>query len=118
MDKRLEDLDSMAEEASMELIEEKKRATIFVNTQEFKDLVTIIRESGVIDENSLFSKNREIEGLSYEDFTRVCNSVFHIYADNSYEVENTLFLNSAIDLEGVRFIYVPGHDSLYITERI
>jgi len=87
----------------------------FFESKEFNDALTIIKSQERIDEDYLAYNIKKIEGLSYELFNRVCNSVFYVLPP----VEDpTMRSHYTIDYNGLRFNLLIGQGSSHWTERI
>ncbi len=98
------------------MVKKAQEEDVFYNSNKFKGLTTIMKNEGVICQEDFKYNKNSINGLTYDDFTKVCNSV---YAKNMNDVKfnkkNGLY---ELNFNGLKISLLVGQGSSYITEKI
>jgi len=109
------DMQDLASCAADYLKKQNQENTAYFNSSEFKEKIHIIKRHGFISQIDLMYKRKKIKGLSNEDFSRVCNAVFH---NLESEVRKVNGLEYYLDHQGIKFTLVLGQGSVYFTQKL
>lgn len=97
------------------ILERDKLRRSFFESAEFNDALTLIKSQDRLDESDLAYNFIKIDGLSYDLFSRVCNSVFYVLPPKKDPTSSSHY---TIDYRGLRFNLLIGQGSCHWTERI
>jgi len=92
----------------------------FFKSGEFNNLLAIIKQHECIDNEDLVYRVRQIDGLSAEDFKRVCEAVFYNLGELNEQFvrdQTSRFSKYYVDYQGLRFHLMIGQGSVYRTTR-
>ena len=116
---KIEESFGMGDFVRREFIEKPKARRDFFETPEFDGLYKIISQQDSVDEEDLAYETQKVEGLSRDDFSRLCSSVFEVLGDKiQTDVKCSVGSRSHINYKDVRFYLICGQGSWYQTERI
>lgn len=90
----------------------------YFRSEEFNQLLGIIQKYNIIDQNDLLYENTVIDGLSAEQFGKVCNTVYQqLKSDMVKDGVDSYFPSFYIDYEEIRFHLLIGQGSTYWTTK-
>ncbi len=93
---------------------EEERA--FFESKRFNRLVKIIASQDEINQDDLVYGTHPVRGLSSNDFSRVCHSVYRVLSDNAREIKGN-FPHSVIDYKEIEFHLLLGQGSVFYTRK-
>lgn len=101
-----------------DIVEDRKTGHEFLESEEFKNLFEKIKAYDSLDQEEIKYEQVVIEGVSPDDFTRVCETIYDCYEDSLRVFHGSSFPQYFIDYNGVRVSLMIGQGSNYHTQRI
>jgi hypothetical protein len=100
------------EEFIKNLRKKDKEHVEYFKSEEFNSLIKVISQYEFIDQTRLQYKLDSVEGITAEQFGKVCNTVFYNLQTNEWDIK---FPTYYVDYEGIRFHLIIGQGSTHIT---
>jgi hypothetical protein len=87
----------------------------FFESAQFKQLMGIIQSQKKVSGMSLDAGSQEVPGLSFEDFNRVCYSLYHNYAERvEIDEDEWCYVTEELEYGGYQFsCMVASEDSVW-----
>lgn len=108
----------IAKEINAELNKRSKIVRDFIKTNEFKDLISIIKKEDYVSQYDLKYQHQKIDGLSKNQFKQVCDTVFKNLEDQIFQHKNEIAPVCYIEYEGIEFSLLISQGSNYSAKRL
>ena len=95
-----------------------ERQTEYFHSDEFSNLLGIIRAHDSVHLESLRYNTQQIDGLSADSFSNVCNAIYQVLDSETVKDPESSFPKYHIDHDGIRFHLMIGQGSTYWTKKL